>query len=98
MAKTRSKGTDKSANGLGKGSTASATTTSKYSLPAESERPYLVLILPERATPEARVVSLQNPRYLKPTRYLVCPQTGAYEFTKISEPKTTPRSWLIEVE
>lgn len=26
----------------------------------------------------------------------MCPQTGAYEFVKISEPKTTPRSWLIE--
>lgn len=26
----------------------------------------------------------------------MCPQSGAYEFIKISEPKTTPRSWLIE--
>lgn len=41
-------------------------------------------------------MSLQDPRYSKSTRYLVCPQTGSFEFTKISEPKTTPRSWLIE--
>lgn len=91
---TRSKGADKGANSSSKDTTAS--TSSKYSLPAESESPCMVLILPEKATSEARVVSLQNPRYSKPTRYLVCPQTGAYEFTKISEPKTTPRSWLIE--
>ncbi|KAL1875864.1 hypothetical protein Daus18300_003055 [Diaporthe australafricana] len=97
MARTRAKGTDKGANSSSKSTTASAT-SSKYTLPAESESPCMVLILPEKATPEARVVSLQNPRYSKPSRYLVCPQTGSYEFTKISEPKTTPRSWLIEAE
>lgn len=95
MAKTRSKGTEKGAKGSSKDATATSA-TSKYSLPAESENPSIVLILPEKATPEARVVSLTNPRYSKPTRYLVCPQTGAYEFIKISEPKTTPRSWLIQ--
>ena len=95
MAKTRSRCTGKGANSSSKGATASSA-SSKYSLPAESESPSIVLILPEKATPEARVVSLTNPRYSKPTRYLVCPQPGAYEFIKISEPKTTPRSWLIE--
>lgn len=95
MARTRAKGAGTGANSSSKDATASAS-SSKYTLPAESESPSIVLILPERATPEARVVSLTNPRYSKPTRYLVCPQTGAYEFIKISEPKTTPRSWLIE--
>lgn len=95
MARTRAKGADKGANGSSKDTTASSA-SSKYTLPAESENPSIVLILPEKATPEARVVSLTNPRYSKPTRYLVCPETGAYEFVKISEPKTTPRSWLIE--
>lgn len=95
MARTRAKGTEKGANGSSKDTTASSA-SSKYTLPAESENPSIVLILPEKATPEARVVSFTNPRYSKPTRYLVCPQTGAYEFIKISEPKTTPRSWLIE--
>lgn len=97
MARTRgAKGTGKGANSSSKDATASASSSSKYTLPAESESPSVVLILPEKATSEARVVSLTNPRYSKPTRYLVCPQTGAYEFIKISEPKTTPRSWLIE--
>lgn len=91
---TRSKGTSKGADSSSKDT--ASTASSKYSLPAESENPSIVLILPEKATPDARVVSLTNPRYSKPTRYLVCPQTGAYEFVKISEPKTTPRSWLIE--
>lgn len=95
MARTRAKGTVKASNGSSKDATASSP-SSKYSLPAESESPCIVLILPGKATPEARVVSITNPRYSKPTRYLVCPQTGAYEFIKISEPKTTPRSWLIE--
>ncbi|KAI7779224.1 hypothetical protein LA080_001072 [Diaporthe eres] len=95
MARTRAKGPIKGASSSSKGATASAS-SSKYTLPAESESPSIVLILPEKATPEARAVSLTNPRYSKPTRYLVCPQTGAYEFIKISEPKTTPRSWLIE--
>lgn len=73
-----------------------AVPTSKYSLPAESSDPAQVLILPSKATPEARVVSLRNPRYSKLTRYLICPETGAYEFNRISTPKTAPRSWLIE--
>ncbi|KAF3761469.1 hypothetical protein M406DRAFT_230805, partial [Cryphonectria parasitica EP155] len=71
-------------------------TTSRYILPAESSNPPKVLILPDVATPEARVVSLTHPRYSKPSRYLICPETGAYEFTRISAPKTTPRSWLLD--
>ncbi|KAK8084610.1 hypothetical protein PG997_005881 [Apiospora hydei] len=58
--------------------------------------PPKIFILPRRATSEARVVSLPNPRYNKPTRYLVCPETGIYEFTRITAPKSTPRSWLID--
>lgn len=70
--------------------------TSRYSLPQESTNPPRILILPNKTTAEARVISLKHPRYSKPTRYLICPETGAYEFTKISAPKTTPRSWLLE--
>lgn len=72
------------------------TSASKYILPAASSNPPKILILPNKATAEARVVSLQNPRYSKPTRYLICPDTGAYEFIRIAAPKTTPRSWLVE--
>lgn len=72
-----------------------APTASRHTLPSEFENPSKLLILPKDATPDARIVSLPNPRYSKPTRYLVCPSTGVYEFTKIAAPKATPRSWLV---
>ncbi|KAM0331676.1 hypothetical protein ACHAQA_003355 [Verticillium albo-atrum] len=67
-----------------------------YTLPEESANPPKVFILPIKATKEAQIVSLLNPRTAKPSRYLICPETGIYEFTQITAPKTTPRSWLIE--
>ncbi|KAJ3527912.1 hypothetical protein NM208_g10474 [Fusarium decemcellulare] len=70
--------------------------SSKFTLPPRSESPSKVFILPSKATPDARIVTLPNPRHARPARYLVCPETGIYEFTKIATPKTTPRSWLIE--
>jgi hypothetical protein len=72
------------------------TTTSKFSLSTRAENPSKVFILPSKATSEARIVTLPNPRHGRPARYLVCPETGIYEFTKVATPKTTPRSWLIE--
>ncbi|KAI8960462.1 ribonuclease H2, subunit B [Daldinia sp. FL1419] len=77
-------------------STATHSTKSKYTLPTESINPPKLFILPTSATKDAKIVSLLNPRYSKPTKYLVCPETGTYEFTKIAAPKSTPRSWLIE--
>ncbi|WYZ35548.1 hypothetical protein EsH8_X_000195 [Colletotrichum jinshuiense] len=73
-----------------------ASSTAKYTLPEESSNAPTLFIIPQKATKEARIVSLPNPRYSKPTRYLLCPDTGIYEFTKITAPKTTPRSWMIE--
>ncbi|KAL7819874.1 ribonuclease H2, subunit B [Trichoderma gracile] len=58
--------------------------------------PPKVFILPSKATPKARIVTLPNPRTSQPSRYLVCPDTGIYEFKRIAGPKTEPRSWLIE--
>ncbi|KAH6662604.1 ribonuclease H2, subunit B [Verticillium dahliae] len=52
---------------------------------SETSAPKTLYSLPEEAA---------NP----PSRYLVCPETGIYEFTKIAAPKTTPRSWLIETK
>ncbi|KAI1633495.1 ribonuclease H2, subunit B [Biscogniauxia mediterranea] len=99
MARTRSKG---GAATNSKNSTESSSTSSKsksrYVLPAESTNPPGIFILPKKATKEARIVSLLNPRYAKPTRYLVCPETGVYEFTRIAAPKTTPRSWLVQYD
>lgn len=93
MAKTRSKGGPSAAK---PSSTSTTSSTSRFSLSTESENPPKLFILPNKAKSESRVVSLLNPRYSRPTRYLVCPETGTYEFVKISAPKTTPRSWLIE--
>ncbi|KAH7167251.1 ribonuclease H2, subunit B [Fusarium sp. MPI-SDFR-AT-0072] len=71
-------------------------TSSKFSLSSRVENPSKVFILPSKASPEARIVTLPNPRHGRPSRYLVCPETGIYEFTKVAIPNTTPRSWLIE--
>ncbi|KAI0100254.1 ribonuclease H2, subunit B [Nemania sp. FL0031] len=95
MARTRaSKGTDTAANN----ETAATTTSSKskYNLPPPSKNPPKIFVLPKKATDDARIVSLLHPRYAKPTRYLVCPETGFYEFTRIAAPKSTPHSWLIQ--
>ncbi len=92
MPRTRSKG----APAASKSSGAASSTSSRYILAPETDHPSKLFILPKKATPEARVVSLPHPRYSKPTRYLVCPETGIYEFTRVSAPKASPRSWLIE--
>ncbi|TRX95603.1 hypothetical protein FHL15_003561 [Xylaria flabelliformis] len=95
MARTRaSKGND--AAKKGDSSTTTSTSKSKYTLSPPSNSPPKIFILPKKATNEARIVSLLHPRYATPTRYLVCPETGFYEFTRIAAPKSTPRSWLIQ--
>jgi hypothetical protein len=91
MTKTRSKAGTSAAKPPPKTSTAS-----RYTLPEEMALPPQLFVLPKTTTPSSRVVTLQNPRYSKPARYLVCPETGIYEFTKIAAPSSTPRSWLIE--
>ncbi|KAI0836333.1 hypothetical protein F5Y06DRAFT_273941 [Hypoxylon sp. FL0890] len=93
---TRSKASASAASKSDSKSTTTSDSKSKYTLPAESLNPPKLFILPTKATKDARIVSLLNPRYGKPTRYLVCPETGIYEFTRITAPKSTPRSWLIE--
>ncbi|OTA54182.1 hypothetical protein K449DRAFT_426403 [Hypoxylon sp. EC38] len=93
---TRSKASASAAAKSDSKSTTTSDSKSKYTLQAESLNPPKLFILPTKATKDARIVSLLNPRYGKPTRYLVCPETGIYEFTKIAAPKSIPRSWLIE--
>ncbi|PHH59815.1 hypothetical protein CDD81_2554 [Ophiocordyceps australis] len=73
-----------------------STASSKHELPAATSPPPRLLVLPKQATPEARIVTLPNPRHGQPARYLVCPETGIYEFTRIAAPSSSPRSWLIE--
>ncbi|PTB66921.1 hypothetical protein BBK36DRAFT_1168436 [Trichoderma citrinoviride] len=74
----------------------SSKSKSAITLVPHSGEPPKVFILPSKATPEARIVTLPNPRTSQPSRYLVCPDTGIYEFKRIAVPKTEPRSWLIE--
>ncbi|CAF3538847.1 unnamed protein product [Fusarium graminearum] len=71
-------------------------TGSQFSLPPRAENASKVFVLPKKASSEARIVTLPHPRHGRPARYLVCPETGIYEFTKVATPKTTPKSWLIE--
>ncbi|KAI1275517.1 ribonuclease H2, subunit B [Xylaria sp. FL0933] len=98
MARTRaSKGKTSTAGADNSAATTSAI-TSKYTVSEPSTNPPKIFILPKQATAEARIVSLLHPRYAKPTRYLVCPETGFYEFTRIAAPKTTPHSWLIQAD
>lgn len=98
MARTRAKGASAAASKDDKkGATSTAKTSSSvYSLSAESNNPPKLFILPKTASSAARVVTLQHPRYSKPTRFLVCPEAGFFEFTTVSPPKSTPRSWLIQ--
>lgn len=98
MARTRaSKGSDSTAKAGSSAATTSAS-KSKYTISESSQNPPKIFILPNKATDDARIVSLLHPRYAKPTRYLVCPETGFYEFTRIAASKSTPRSWLIQVD
>ncbi|KAL6904280.1 ribonuclease H2, subunit B [Trichoderma evansii] len=93
MARTRSTKPSAAASATDSDSTKSKSTIALVSHTGEAPK---VFILPSKATPDARIVTLPNPRSSQPSRYLACPETGIYEFTKIVAPKTVPRSWLIE--
>jgi hypothetical protein len=69
--------------------------TPKVQLAPESTNPPHLFILPKDFSAEARIVSVENPRYAEDDRYLVCPERGFYEFTRVAAPKTSPRSWLL---
>jgi hypothetical protein len=90
--KTRTKGTTKT---VAEATVSAKSLTPKIQLPPESTNPPHLFILPEDINSEARIVSIENPRYAEDDRYLVCPDRGFYEFTRIAAPKTTPRSWLL---
>ncbi|ODA82308.1 hypothetical protein RJ55_00815 [Drechmeria coniospora] len=93
MPRTRSTKTDAKDSG----ETAKTASSSKYVLASNNNDSLPNLfILPKNATSNARIVSLPNPRHGRPARYLVCPETGMYEFRKTTVPNSNPRSWLIE--
>ena len=59
------------------------------------QKPLKLLILPQYASPEARVCTLANPATSRPSRYLYCPETGIYEFLQVTAPRSARRSWLL---
>lgn len=90
--KTRGRTSTKSATNESK---ATESTAAKAPLSTESTNPPHLFVLPRDLGKDARIVTLENPRYLSNDRYVVCPEKGFYEFTKVAAPKTTPRSWLL---
>lgn len=58
--------------------------------------PSKTLILPSSASPDARFVTLPNPRTGDLTRYFFCPKLGVYEFTVVAS--QFPRSILYTSE
>jgi hypothetical protein len=68
---------------------------SRYQLDPRNQNPSKLYVLPKNMSKDAEVVILPDPRTARPSRYLICPDTGFFEFKKISSPKDTPRSWLI---
>ena len=70
----------------------------KVQLGPDSSNPHHVLILPQGISNEARIVNLQNPRFSNESRYVICPKLGFHELKAFTEPKTTPRSWLLSKE
>ncbi|KAF2828690.1 hypothetical protein CC86DRAFT_368852 [Ophiobolus disseminans] len=67
-------------------------------LPSSASNPPKLFVLPKDASPDARIVTLENPANGAPSRYFFCPQEGFYEFTRIVAPKKECRSWLITGE
>ncbi|KAI9783571.1 MAG: hypothetical protein M1839_003741, partial [Geoglossum umbratile] len=93
MRKTRSSKSSKPA--VAKSSAPTSTPTPECTTPLPDSNPPKLSILPSGASLEARIITLPNPRTSAPTRYYFCPEKGIYEFTKITAPKKSPRSWLV---
>ncbi|KAH7323701.1 ribonuclease H2, subunit B [Rhexocercosporidium sp. MPI-PUGE-AT-0058] len=73
-------------------------TAAKVQLSIESTNPPHLFILPKDISKDARIVTLENPRYFSDDRYVICPERGFYEFTKVAAPRTSPRSWLLSAK
>ncbi|GAO16307.1 uncharacterized protein UV8b_05667 [Ustilaginoidea virens] len=71
---------------------------SKYTLEASSASPPRLFVLPTTATSDSRIITLPHPRNGQPARYLICPKGEIHEFTRVSAPTSTPKSWLVESE
>lgn len=73
-------------------------TATERALPLEDIDPPKYFVLPENLSEEAEIITLAHPRLLTPSRYYFCPETGIYEFKRITAPPSTYRSWLVVPE
>lgn len=84
-----------------KGSKTDASTETSISAPhtkklvAVENEQHRLFLLPEKASVDARIVTLPNPASSSLARYLCCPETGVYEFKRVSSAKTIPQSCLL---
>jgi hypothetical protein len=69
------------------------TTVKTQQLEPSISNPPKVFILPKETSKDARIITITANS--TSNRYLVCPEKGFYEFTRISAPKRNPRSWLL---
>ncbi|KAM3071246.1 hypothetical protein ACMFMF_007719 [Clarireedia jacksonii] len=95
MVKTRGRPATKAAVAVTDASETTKSVGPKVQLNPEETSPPRVFITPENLSTEARILTLQNPRFAKHDRYIVCPERGFHEFKRILAPKSTPRSWLL---
>lgn len=90
--KTRTRKANTSTN---KSSKASEAKIALQTLEPSISNPPQVFILPKDCSPDARIITLPSPANGSPNRYLVCPEKGCFEFTRIAAPKKACRSWLL---
>ena len=64
-------------------------------LPESDQNPARLFVLPTGISEEARIVPLNCPATNRTNQYFFCPAQGLYEFTRVSDAKSNPRSWLI---
>ena len=54
-----------------------------------------ILVLPRNRSPAAFITSFVHSRTATPSRYLVDPINGIYEFNRVSVPQNACRSWML---
>ena len=84
--------------GAGNKAEAETTKATLQQLSPSVRDPPQVFIWPKDTSSSARVVTIPNPATSAPNRFLLCPEKGCFEFTRIAAPKHSYRSWLLNPE
>lgn len=61
----------------------------------QTREPLKHFILPRDLSDDARLIMLNHPQSSTPQRFLLCPDRGLFQFTKVNSPATEPRSLLF---